>query len=300
MKNKQTSIIRINLAIIALVSALLCIGKANAQSDRTFVATTGTDSTTCGTQTSPCRSFNVALPKTNSGGEVIALDSGIYDNFNVGVHAELPGITVNTTNDDTIVLRNLYLSRRLEGASDGIKITRVGALHLENCVVHGFTTGINFALNDAADVFIQDTTVRNSIADGVTFFTNAGLIKASIDNSHFDHNGTGGAYNGINVLKRSRVTARDSTASGNGSAGFVVSGGDLNLENCEAANNRDGVVTQSDSINMGTATVSNSIVTNNSRYGFYQLGGTLNSLGNNVVRRNGTNILGAINVITGN
>ncbi len=294
--------------ITAFAGMLLSFGTARAQNDRTFVATTGADSITCGTHDAPCRSFNVALPKTNGGGEVIALDSGTYDSFNVGVsisvtlaaapgvHAELPGVTINTPASDTVILRNLYVSKQASGgAGDGIKVTGVGTLHIENCVVHGFTTGINFDLNHSAQVFIQDTVVRRSIADGVTFFTSSGLIKASIDKSHFDDNGTSGVYNGVNVLGRSRVTARDSTASGNGGAGFTVSGGDLNLENCEASNNKDGVVT----LEPGNAIVSNSVVTNNSRYGFWQNGGTFYSRGDNTVRRNGNNTSGIITAISG-
>src|SRR4030095_12028666 len=77
MKTKQIFI------IVALIGCLLsAISQMYAQSDRTFVSSAGIDSSTCGSQASPCRSFNVAIPNTNSGGEVIALDSGIYDTFN--------------------------------------------------------------------------------------------------------------------------------------------------------------------------------------------------------------------------
>jgi hypothetical protein len=293
---------------------LLGLSQASAQSDHTFVSTAGTDSEACGSFTSPCRSFNVALPKTNAGGEVMALDSGIYDSFNVGVsitvtlaaangvHAELPGITVNTTTTDTVILRNLYVSKRTDVTSnEGIKVTSVGALHVENCVVNGFPTGISFALNAAAEVFINDTLVRNSNASGISFSTNAGLIKAAINHCRIENNGHFGPVgDGVSVLKRGRVTVRDTVSTGNNGAGFVVSGGELTLENCEASNNGDGVIAAGDSTLDGNALVSNTVVTHNSRDGFRQQGtGVLNSLGNNVVRKNGTNVFGTIGSVSG-
>src|SRR5262245_51193696 len=107
MKIKSYVIVFASLFTLAVTSQVF------AQSDRVFVSTAGVDSATCGGATSPCRNFNVAIPKTNAGGEVLALDSGVYDSFNVaiaisitltaapGVHAELPGITINTGNSST-------------------------------------------------------------------------------------------------------------------------------------------------------------------------------------------------------
>jgi len=293
---------------------LFVISHVNAQSDRTFVSTSGIDSVTCGAFTSPCRSFNVALPKTNAGGEVTALDSGIYDSFNIGVaisvtlgapngvHAELPGITINTTTNDTVVLRDLYFSKRpYVTSSEGIKVTNIGSLHIENCVVDGFSTGISFALNAAAEAFINNTTVRNNNGNGISFSTEAGLLKTSIDHCRIENNGHFGPIaDGVSVIKRARVTVRDTVSAGNNGAGFVVSGGDLTLENCEASNNNDGVISAGDATRNGTAVVSNTVVTNNSRDGFRQEGtGTFDSLGNNVVRRNGTNNFGTITGISG-
>lgn len=313
MKNKQALSTKLNYAAAVLVMLLAGFIQVQAQSDRTFVSTAGFDSANCGAVTLPCRSFNVALANTNSGGTITALDTGLYDSFNIGisisvtliaapgVHAELPGITVNTTTSDTVVLRNLYVSKQGGGAGDGVKITSVGTLHIENCVLDSFSTGISFALNSSAQVFIDNTVVRNSVASGVVFFTNTGIIKASIKNSRFEKNGyTSGVGNGINVLKRARVTVSDSSANGNGGAGFAASGGDLNLENCESSNNTDGIISTGDETNSGNVLVSNTIATHNSNNGFRQSGtGVFNSLGNNVVRKNGTNTVGTINVING-
>ena len=304
--------------LVALVAILLGISQAQAQSDRTFVATTGSDSAACGPSDVPCRTFTTALSKTNAGGEVIALDSGLYDSFILvstsvtltaapGVYAALSNdsssnrITVDAGSGDRVVLRNLFLKSKPGNVSSyGIGVLAVGVLQIENCVIDGFSAGISFGLQSSAQVSIKDTVVRNSSTDGIAFFTSSGTIKASIDRSHFDNNGSFGAYSGVNVIQRSKVTVRDSVATGNTGAGFNVTGGDLNLENCEASNNNDGVVAAFTTNTTGTATVSNSIVTNNSHFGFSQAGNSVfNSLGNNTVRRNGTNTSGTINVVSG-
>ena len=299
--------------ISAFVVLLICVTFAQAQSDRTFVSAHGADNSDCGSADLPCRSFSMALAKTNAGGEVIALDSGLYDNSNIaisksatlaavpGAHVELfntspssIGIQVNASSSDTVVLRNLYLSRKSSSSSTfGIEIASVGTLHIENCVVSGFTEGISFDLNTSAQATIQDTIVRDCF-NGIIVGSSAGTLKVSIDHCRLQ----GSVGDGLDIVSHARVTVRDSVASGNG-RGFVVGGGDLNIENCEASNNGDGVVA-SGGTTAGTVTASNCIVTNNSQTGFTQSGtGVFQSLGNNVVRRNGTNTSGTITVIPG-
>ncbi|MEP6902873.1 MAG: right-handed parallel beta-helix repeat-containing protein [Actinomycetota bacterium] len=313
---------KFNYIFIASTFILLCFAPAFAQLDRAFVATTGVDSGTCGATNAPCRSFNTALGRSNAGGEIIALDSGIYDTSTIfvdksitlaaapGVHAELYNssvtsnrITINGSSTDTVILRNLFIvSKAGNTGGYGIAVYNVGTLQIENCVVDRFSAGISISLTNSAQVFIKETTVKNSSSEGIDFYTAAGLVKVSVEQCHFDHNGTGGSFPGVDVIQRARVTMRDSTASGNTGVGFLVAGGDLNLENCEASNNDDGGITAESSNGIfGTATVSNTIVTNNVNYGFRQLSsGVFNSYGNNVVRRNGTNTLGTITVVSGN
>lgn len=309
---KQTHIIS------AFFVMLMCFGLAHAQSDRTFVSPRGADNSDCGSSDLPCRNFSFALTKTNAGGEVVALDSGIYDQSNSqsniaisksvtlagapGAHVEIVnsspsiGIQIAASTTDTVVLRNLYLSGKFGGPTTvGIQVVSVGTLHIEKCVVTGFDRGISFGLTASAQASIQDTIVRDC-GQGIGIASTAGTLKVSIDHCRVQNS----VNDGLFVFSRARVTVRDSGASGNGGAGFSIAGGDLNIENCEASNNRDGVVASSISTTNGTVTVSNCIVTNNTGNGFSQMGGgVFNSLGNNVVRRNGTNTNGTINTISG-
>lgn len=301
----------------AIFAIFIASSLTSAQSDRNFVSVNGVDSATCGPVTDPCHTFNVAIPKTNSGGEVIALDSGVYDTFNIvvsvamtltaapGVHAEISNpnsgdrITINTPTTDTVVLRNLYISKQSGGgASTGIKVTSVGALHIENCVINGFTNGIFFSLKNFAKAFISDTVIRNNIGDGIVFAS----TEASVNHCRFEHNGIAGSTiaNGMNVLEESRVTVRDSVAADNTGDGFVVNSGNLILDNSEASNNVNGITASSSGTSATRAFVSNCVVTNNGNIGLRQLGsGVLNSFGNNIVRRNGTNTSGTIGSVSG-
>jgi len=291
------------------------------------VSAKGTDSPTCSSYTDPCRSFNVAIPKTNSGGEVIALDSGIYDSFNIavgtpltiaaapGAHVELADtgsgdrISVNTGNaGGNVTLRNLTLIRRGGGSGNGINLVSGGNLQVENCVIDGFAFGINLSVTAAAQVSISNTVVRNSTADGVAVFAASGSkIKVSVDNGRFENttgaDASSALGHGIYVSDRSKVTVRNSVATGNSGAGFVAEGdgADITIDNCEVSNNKNGIVASNNfGTGGGAVTVSNSVVTHNSGSGFVQSStGVFNSLGNNTVRRNGTNTVGTINVITG-
>jgi len=305
--------------LTAFFAIFLSFASAEAQLERAFVSTGGTDSGTCGTLAAPCRDFPAALSRTTSGGVILALDSGVYALSNItitksvtlaaapGVHADLYNavidnrITVNASTSDIVILRNLTLTGKPGGTNAyGIGVYTVGTLEVENCVIDRFSEGLGTSMGNAAQFFIKDTIVKNSLSNGITFYTSTGLIKASIEDSQFINNGNGGTFHGVNVQQNARVTIRNSVASGNSGAGFYALRGDLNLENCEASNNQDGVVSTGNTQGYATVTVSNSTVTNNTRNGFYELGGVFNSFGNNFVRRNNTNVSGTVTVLSGN
>src|SRR5438270_4730856 len=107
-----------NIVLAALIVAIPLI--ANAQNTRSAVAVTGSDAATC-TVPDPCRTFGVALSRTNSGGEVVVLSTAGYGPFTVSqsvsiitppaYHAAMApttgsAITVSAPGS-TVILRNL-------------------------------------------------------------------------------------------------------------------------------------------------------------------------------------------------
>src|SRR5438105_11211266 len=69
--------IAVGVLVVVLVSVSLF-----AQNNRSAVSLTGNDAATC-TVPDPCRTFTVAMSKTNAGGEVIVLSSAGYGPFTV-------------------------------------------------------------------------------------------------------------------------------------------------------------------------------------------------------------------------
>jgi hypothetical protein len=55
------------------------------------------------------------------------------------------------------------------------------ATAVRNCVIGGFSDGIEIGLSAPAQIFIQDTVIRGSVGAGITMDSSAGLIKESID-----------------------------------------------------------------------------------------------------------------------
>jgi len=300
----------------------LCVANGFGQRDRAFVSLSGSDTANCGAQITPCKTFGGGLASIASGGSVIALDSGIYDTVNVtiaksatlmaapGVHVEFfnnlinpDRITINSGSSSRVTLRNLYISNlsgQYAGQGNGIKVTSVGVLQIENCVVDGFATGLSVSLANSAQISLTSSVIRNNNDTGAYFTTSSGKVKVEIDGCHFDENRGSSSSSGYGVFitDNAKVTVRDSVASGNSVDGFTSygNGSSLNLDHCDASNNSNGV----DASSEGSVTISNSTVTQNSQYGLLQIGtGVIQSLGNNVVRHNGTNSYGTITIISG-
>ena len=288
---------------------------------RTFVsAQHGNDANTANdcSVTLPCRNFNAAIGVVLAGGEVVALDSAGYGPVTIskavtltsplGVYAAITAltagsnaITVSAASTDTVVLRGLTLTGL--GGQEGINVTSVGNLHVEGCVISGFT-GYGILVNLTADgshIFIKDTITRNNGDSGIVITTSTGTVRASIDNCRSERNGNYGFF----AYNNSRVTINRSVASGNGGGGFFafsnVSGvtAELSCEECVSSNNGYGFFVSTLSGGAATIRVSHSTATNNNFNGFVQFGtGVFESLGNNLVRGNtGGDTSGTITVI---
>src|SRR5437667_11616910 len=67
---------------LAVLVSMLMATSVFAQNNRSAVSLTGNDAATC-TVPDPCRTFDVAISRTNAGGEVIVLSSAGYGPFTV-------------------------------------------------------------------------------------------------------------------------------------------------------------------------------------------------------------------------
>jgi hypothetical protein len=309
--------LRITGSIFALLMLLMLVSSASAQVQRTFVSGLGSDSNPC-TRIAPCRTFGQALMGTSAGGEVVVLDSAGYGTFTItravsitappGVYAGISvfglsdGIDINAGASDTVILRGLTINSQGSTGS-GIVFTAGGTLHIENCVVNGFsgsTTSSGVSFNGAGNLEVKDSIIRGNLI-GIFVHPLSGTAVAAIDQVRLETN----SEPGLAVREGSRVTVRNSIASRNldGFAAISATSADaeLNIENCVASNNEGGILAESFGTGAVTVRVSNSTVTGNTSFGLENSTGSpavILSRGNNTVEGNTTNTVGTIGSYT--
>jgi hypothetical protein len=189
---------------------------------------------------SPCRTFAKALDVVDAGGEVVALSSGNYDRFTIrkpvsvvaapGVEAVITvtsGNAINLATNGAVVLRGLTLNGR--GGAIGIQAIGVDVLHVEDCILDGFSSNaISFGMF-GGQLYLRDMTVRNSGSDFASaVFITSGF--ASIDRLRMDRNRHGLVVDG------GQVTISNSVATEHGVHAIWARGltapVDLAIENC--------------------------------------------------------------------
>jgi hypothetical protein len=163
------------IAAAVTAASLLAASDAAAQAARTFVSGSGSDANPC-TLTAPCRSFAQALTQTNAGGEITILDPAGYGAVNitksvsiindgvgeagVTVTSASNAIVVNVGASDVVNLRGLTLVGGGIG-NQGVLFNNLGKLNIQNCVIRGFTDGIELNPTGTAQFNISDTLVSD-------------------------------------------------------------------------------------------------------------------------------------------
>jgi hypothetical protein len=296
---------------------------------RTFVSTSGDDSSP-GTKDAPCRSIQAALAKTAAGGEVVAIDSGEYAPFvvdkavtvaaapNAYAAITVPsgdGIYVHAGASDAIVLRNLALMG--VGGRNGIFFETGGSLDLEAIAATGFTgRGLRLtAVNAATSLVVRDSVFRANSAGVVVNGSTGGKIRVEIERSHADRN----RDNGFWFLGGVRGTVRNATASANTNSGFFFQPeAVLTLVDSVADGNANGVAVKDPGTQV-QVTLTGVVLANNTSFGalassasliriagctvidngtgIANNGGTVESLQDNLVRGNATDISGLLTPI---
>jgi hypothetical protein len=257
--------LKFRLCIVAV--SLLAFGfgatRAQAQS-RVFVAAQGSDSNPC-TFASPCRTFQHAHDVVAGGGEINVLDPAGYGAViitkalsiqghgfsGISVSSGGTGITINAGASDAVNLSGLIV----EGAGVGnlgIVFNSGKSLTIAQSVVRGFTShGIKLAPNAAVRIAVSDTLAANNAGHGITVQPLTGVVGVVVGfvRVDADHNGQSGFALDTTACPVCSVqgVAEDSTAIGNGGAGFLAAGptnnagSDFVLSRCTASGNASGV-----------------------------------------------------------
>jgi hypothetical protein len=267
---------------------------AQAQSARTYVSGLGKDGNPC-TVTQPCKTLQAALALTLAGGEIVALDSANYGYATINqavsivsekaagvLAASTAGITISAGANDIINLRGLDIDGAGSGAT-GIQFSSGQTLNVQNCVVRGFTTGINFQPTGSSTLLVGNTLISNN-STGINFL-NAAAGSGVLNDVQVVNNGTGVVALGTSSTTPATLTVQNSVVAGNSTVG-ILSGGSSSVwvANSTAANNSVGVEAQ----NAGALLqVAGSTVTGNATGWLAANGGQVissstNSIGGNV------------------
>jgi len=195
---------------------------------RTWVSGVGDDANPC-SRTAPCKTFQGAISKTASGGEIDTLDPGGFGGVTItqpitidGLGGDKSSVLVSGTNAivvasgaTSVTLRHLELQGVGTGLS-GVNVTVPTKLTLEDDVIENFTTdAVNFNPGGTSTLSIRNSSFLNN-ANGISVATTAGSVKASITDTHITS-----TTNGISAGNNAVVEVNDSViegGSGNGVA----------------------------------------------------------------------------------
>jgi hypothetical protein len=278
-----------------LLAAVVSV-RAEAAGVQVFVASNGSDSNNCADPSTPCATYAGAFAQVSPGGEVLVETTGDYGlvptiTGSVRLMA-VPGVLAYTPNriivnapGATVVLKGLTIEGMGSGAN-GVDVISVGTLHVEGCVITGFTSGVpnggnGIFIGSPGTYFIRDTFVRGNMRAGILVSVSSGVARVFIDRCRIEDNAFG-----LDTDAGSVTTIRHSVVAGNMFDGLAAEiSGELNIESCMSVNNGLGVYSNQTSL----VRVSNSVITGNDSGVAADSTATLLSRGNNTVEGNRTN-----------
>jgi hypothetical protein len=191
---------------------------------RTFVSTNGYDAAACSVS-APCRSFGAALAQTDSGGEIIVVDSGGYGPVTVnksvairspaGVYAGIsvlfsPGIGVSVEiPGGRVTLEGLTITGL--GGQHGVVFKEGAELRISRVQIQGMTqNGILISQSEGGSLIVSDSVIARSGVVGIWMQGNGSKSSVLVERSRIEGNG-GGFGAGILVQENAVGHVRDST-----------------------------------------------------------------------------------------
>lgn len=309
-------------ALISLATIVASAGVA-AQAQRTFVASSGQDTDPC-TFAQPCRSFATALTQTNSGGEIIVLDSAGYGPVAIAQSVSIiasPGVYagISVFAGDGVAVSGVGSRVRLsgltingQGGDIGIHFTQGAKLAVDHCTIADLNLSGLYIQAANSTWVITDTTVNGTASYGILAEAGSGTLdRVRVENNFNvgilintssnvlvralirDSVASGNAGHGVSVFTGSGrtaiVTVENSSTFNNAGSGFAgtTSGGTtlLTLRSVDAtANGASGATATGAG---ATVAVTDSTLSRNTAFGMEQTtGSVLRSLQNNTVEDN--------------
>jgi hypothetical protein len=254
-----------------LILTVCAAGSALAQSDVTWVSSTGTNNAFC-FRTDPCATFAGALATTNANGVIKAVDLAQYGPVTITKNVSIDangsaidagagsGIIINNPGGQ-VTIRNLTIN--VASGGDGIDITG-GDAHLENVLIVGAPSYAVYANGNANPVHLttKNLTVMNASNVGISISGASASLRESVIR---------GGFYGIGV------------GSIAGHAAVVL------VEHCELSYNSDvGLFVDNTAGPGATVRVSDTVITGNGTGLFTLNGGQIISFRTNMLAGNTT------------
>ena len=191
--------IRIVIAAALALAATLPLAPAQAQENRTFVSSAGSDTNSCTSATLPCRHFKAAYAATPAGGEIDVLDPANYGSLTITGPLSIQGngwaassavsgepvFTINASTNDEINIRGVVLDGVGAAGSVGIQFNSGGSLNVQNSVIRNFgSVGIAFVPNGSSALFVSNTIISdlaNANGTGINIAPSGGTVTAVIN-----------------------------------------------------------------------------------------------------------------------
>jgi hypothetical protein len=258
---RTTIVTAAGLAFVTVLSA----APAQAQRDRVFVASYGSDSNPC-TFGSPCKTFQQAVNVVAQGGEVTAIDSAGFGPISIshsvtitspaGVEAGIvpvkshAAIDINAGSTDKIILRGLTLNGSGVELATGIRFNAGSNLIVQNCVIENFeSTGLLVVPNSSSSTFsVSDTQVVDNLYGIYISPSGTGMTRGVLNHVDVENNTLDGiTFNTPSQTIFAIIT--DSVSAQNGRDGVVLTSSGSNairttvyVRNSSILNNyQDGV-----------------------------------------------------------
>jgi len=259
------------LAILlgSIFAMMLAALPAEAQASRTWVSGVGDDANPC-SRTAPCKTFAGAISKTATNGEINCLDPGgfgavtITKSITIDCHEIFASILNSGTNGininfdafqvadvrRTVRLRNLNIN----GVDTGLIGIRIigGAqssgseVFIEDTLIDGMFGGTARGISDertnGGELYVTNTTVRNTGATGIVVLPASGAttIHAVLENVRAENCNFGAAFG-----SGTRVMVNRSVFSGNTASGIEAEGPagatEVNVTNSVITSNVTGI-----------------------------------------------------------
>ena len=248
--------IKLTLNLVGIFAVcLLCSSVAQAQATRTWVSGVGDDVNPC-SRTAPCKTFGGAISKTAACGEISALEPGGFGTVTI-----TKSLTIN--GDGT-------LAGILSAGTSGIIV--------------------NAGVNDVVTIRSVSINGAGTGTNGVRFIAGK---QVNIENCSISNFTTNGIDVSLGATESSALTVKKTTISGN------CSGSPIGIRLITTGNTLkasidtvylQGLATGLDVLTGSTATISRSVVSNNSNFGIIAESTGVINADSNVITANNTGI----------